>query len=175
MLANIQCTSSWTFKFLQSAERGKNPFNDWDKRACVRFLANELMLVAPTNRRPAVYQSFISRSHHTRATDSAGILSWAKDNNPMSVFAKIKTDLQIFVRTTNIRCLQNSSTGPVVERCGRTDRHSIPLTMRSGLYMSLKGHVGLRLFRHFECSMGGICDVPLPKTSVQILVSLRTP
>jgi len=117
------------------------------------------MLVATTNRRTALYHSFISPSHRIRANDSAPILSWTIENNVMSVFLKIKTDLQIFVRTTNIRCLQNSSTGYVVD----LDRHDIPLTMGSGLYMSLKGHVGVRLFRHFESSMGVFVMCPFRK------------
>jgi hypothetical protein len=121
------------------------------------------MLVAPTNRRPAVYQSFIGPSHRTIATDSAGILSWTVDSNLMSVFLKIKTELQFFVRSTNIRCLQNSSTDSAVERCGQTDRHNIPLMLRSGLYMSLKGHVGIRVFRHSQCSMGVSVMCPLWK------------
>jgi hypothetical protein len=112
------------------------------------------MLLAPTNRIPAVYVRLIIPSHRTRATDSTGSSFWAVDNNLMSVFLKIKTDLQIFVRATVIRCLQNSSTGSAVERCGQTNRHNILLTMWSGLYTSPKRVLSLSVVRNFQCSMG---------------------
>lgn len=127
----------------------------------MRFLANELMLVAPTNRRPAVFPSFVSPSHRTRASDSTGILSWAVDNNLMSVFLKIETDLQIFVRTTNIRYLQNSSTGSVVERCGQTQYS--PYDAIRFIYAAQRAR-RLTLVPPFPVQYGGICDVPLPKT-----------